>query len=63
MVGIHLQDAVDQEAEMPPGLGEVDFRLIASYIPASATRVVDVNPRHGRAELLASVQFLHDLKI
>ncbi|HUR29568.1 MAG TPA: TIM barrel protein [Planctomycetota bacterium] len=63
MVGIHLQDAADQEAEMPPGLGEVDFKLIASYIPSAATRVVEVNPRHGRAELLGSVQFLNNLGI
>ncbi len=63
MVGIHLQDAVDGESGMPPGLGEVDFKLIASYVPSSAVRVVEVNPRHGRAEVLASVQFLHDLGI
>ena len=63
MVGIHLHDAVDQESEMPPGLGQVDFKLIASYIPQAATRVVEVNPRHGRAEVLASVQFLNDLGI
>ncbi len=63
MVGIHLHDAVEQESEMPPGLGQVDFKLIASYIPQAATRVVEVNPRHGRAEVLASVQFLNDLGI
>jgi sugar phosphate isomerase/epimerase len=63
MAGIHLQDAADQEIEMPPGLGQVDFKLVASYIPSTATRVVEVNPRHGRAELLASVQFLNDLGI
>ena len=63
MVGIHIQDAIEQEAEMPPGLGEVDFKLIASYVPSTATRVLEVNPRHGRAELLASVQFLSNLGI
>lgn len=61
MVGIHLQDAADEEAEMPPGLGEVDFKLIASYVPKTATCVLEINPRHGRTEILASVQFLADL--
>jgi sugar phosphate isomerase/epimerase len=61
MVGIHLQDAAEQELEMPPGLGEVDFKLIAGYVPKQAIRVLDVNPRHGRTEILASVQFLSDL--
>ena len=59
MVGIHLQDAAEQESEMPPGLGEVDFKLVAGYLSSGATRVVEINPRHGRAEVLASVQFLH----
>ena len=61
MVGIHLQDAAGTEFEMPPGRGEVDFRLLAEYVPKEAARVLEVNPRHGRAELLASVQYLVDL--
>ncbi len=61
MVGIHLQDAAAHEAEMPPGTGEVDFKLVADYTPAGASRVVEVDPRHGRAELLAAVRFLLDL--
>ena len=60
MSGVHLQDAAEEEAEIPPGQGEVDFRLVEEYIPAEAARVVEVNPRHGRAEILAAVQFLLD---
>jgi sugar phosphate isomerase/epimerase len=60
MVGIHLQDAAQNEFELPPGRGEVDFRLLAEYLPKQAARVLEVNPRHGRAEILASVQYLVD---
>lgn len=60
MVGVHVQDAADGEAEMPLGLGEVDFKLLKSYVPAEAERVLELNSRHGRAEVLASVQFLVD---
>jgi len=60
MVGIHLQDAAEEEAEMPMGLGEVDFKLIHEYLPPDADRVLELNSRHGRAEVLASVQFLVD---
>ncbi len=60
MYGIHLQDAAEEETEMPPGSGEVDWKLLSSYVPKSAARVLEVNPRHGRTELLASVQFLVD---
>ncbi|MCP3918214.1 MAG: sugar phosphate isomerase/epimerase [bacterium] len=62
MFGVHLQDATHEEAELPPGQGEVDFKLVAEYTPTEAARVVEVNPRHGRAEVLASVQFLVDRK-
>ncbi len=60
MFGIHLQDAAEEEAEMPIGCGEVDFRLLAEYVPSSAERVLEIGPRHGRAEILASVQYLAD---
>jgi sugar phosphate isomerase/epimerase len=60
MVGVHMQDAAEEEAEMPLGLGEVDFKLLASYVPRDAERVLELNPRHGRAEILASIQFLVD---
>ena len=60
MAGIHLQDAADEEAEMPIGIGEVDFKLLAEYVPSEAERVLEISPRHGRAEILASVQFLVD---
>jgi sugar phosphate isomerase/epimerase len=63
MVGIHLQDSAEGQAEMPPGSGEVDFKLVAGYLAKGAERVIEVNPRHGRAEILAAVQFLVDLGI
>jgi len=61
MIGVHLQDAAGTETEMPPGQGEVDFRLLADYLPTHAAKVLDINPRHGRTEILASVQFLLDI--
>jgi len=60
MLGVHLQDASDEEAELPIGTGEVDFKLIGEYLPKEAERVLEIGPRHGRAEILASVQYLLD---
>ena len=60
ILGVHLQDATGTESEIPPGLGEVDFKLVAEYVPSSAEKVVELNPRHGRSEILAAVQFLID---
>ena len=60
MCGIHLHDASDEDTDLPPGLGAVDFRLVSEYVPRTAARVLEVDPRHGRPELLAAVQFLID---
>jgi len=58
MLGAHLQDASREEAELPIGAGEVDFRLVSDYLPKAAQKVLEIGPRHGRAEILASVQYL-----
>ena len=58
MVGVHLQDATKEEAVLPPGLGEVDFKLVSEYVPKGIPHVVEVGASHGRPEVLASVQFL-----
>ena len=63
LIGIHLQDAGEDEIEMPPGRGEIDFKLIGEYLPKAALRVLEIDPRHGRAEILNSVQFLQSLGI
>jgi len=60
MIGVHLQDASDEESEMPIGTGEVDFKLVGEYLPRQAEKVLEIGPRHGRAEILASVQYLID---
>ena len=60
MLGCHLQDATQDVAELPPGQGEVDFQLVSEYVPKGCAHVVEVNPRHGRAEVLGAVQFLMD---
>jgi len=61
MVGIHLQDAAGEEIEMPPGTGQVDFRLLSEYVPSGAAKVLEIGSRHGRTEILGSVQYLVDL--
>jgi len=61
MAGIHLQDAAENQAEMPVGLGEVDFPALKEYVPRKAERVVQIESTHGRAEILTSVRALVDM--
>jgi sugar phosphate isomerase/epimerase len=58
MMGVHLQDSAEGLCEMPPGTGEVDFRQVASYMSKDVERVIEINPRHGRTEILGAVHFL-----
>ncbi|MEL6428528.1 MAG: hypothetical protein AAFU73_18855 [Planctomycetota bacterium] len=60
-LGVHLRDATQEDFALPPSLGEVDFKLVSEYLPKHSAKVVDVDPTHGRAEILASVQFLKGL--
>jgi len=62
MLGVHLQDSAEGQTEMPPGSGEVDFKLVSNYMPSNAERVLEINPRHGRGEILAAVQYLVDAR-
>jgi hypothetical protein len=43
---------------MPPGSGEVDFKLVHGYVGKNVERVLEIDARHGRAEILNAVQFL-----
>lgn len=61
MQGLHLEDADGDKIELPVGLGEIDFKLIAEYAPKNALRVIEIGFRHGRAEILASVDALQKL--
>ena len=51
----HHLDSRDEESPE-----ERRERLLGEYIPADAERVLEINPRHGRAEILSSVQCLID---
>ncbi len=63
LVGAHIHDSDGVLCEMPPGKGAVDFKLLAEYLPKEAERVIEVNSRHPRAEILAAVQALSTLGI
>jgi hypothetical protein len=45
---------------MPLGVGEVDFKLLREYVPTDAECVLEIHPRHGRAEILQSIRILQE---
>jgi sugar phosphate isomerase/epimerase len=42
MIGVHIHDVIGIRDHRAPGLGEVDFRMLAGYLPKEAFRTVEV---------------------
>ncbi len=42
IIGVHLHDVSGINDHLAPGLGEVDYRMVASYLPKEAYRVLEV---------------------
>jgi len=42
IIGVHLHDVIGIRDHRVPGLGEVDFRMLAGYLPKDAFRTIEV---------------------
>jgi sugar phosphate isomerase/epimerase len=42
LIGIHLHDLNTERDHQPPGTGEIDWPMIASYLPDNAVRVCEI---------------------
>jgi len=58
MGGIHIHDVVGYDDHWAPGTGEVDFELVARYVPSDAVRVIEVHSKVSSAELTESMRFV-----
>lgn len=58
MFGIHLHDVLGVADHKAPGLGDVDFTSIASFIPENAFRTIEVQPGNTLAQLKQGLQLL-----
>jgi sugar phosphate isomerase/epimerase len=56
----HLHDAVGVEDHQTPGLGNIDFKLVAGYLPATALRTMEVQRHHGYEQIRQGIQYLVD---
>ena len=61
ILGASLQDCARGRDRLPPGEGEVDFRLIAEYLPGSARRVMSLAPGYPVAVVREARQALTSL--
>lgn len=60
MIGTHLHDVRGIMDHQQPGTGDVDFKMIARYLPSTAYRTLEVAPNLSIAELRQGMEVLAD---
>jgi sugar phosphate isomerase/epimerase len=63
MIGVHLHDVAGIEDHLAAGLGEVDWALVASHLPASALRTCEFHPSNSPQQVAAGLKWLIDRQI
>jgi len=60
MIGTHLHDVKGVTDHLPPGQGEVDFKMVANYLPDNAYRALEINPKKTFDQIAAGLKYLSD---
>jgi putative hydrolase of the HAD superfamily len=58
MVAIHMHDVKGITDHQTPGLGDIDFEMVARYIPEFAYRTLEVGPQATQQELIDGMELL-----
>jgi sugar phosphate isomerase/epimerase len=58
MIGAHLHDAIGITDHLAPGLGEVDFDMVATYLPEDAFRTCEFQVVNTTEQVKAGLKFL-----
>jgi sugar phosphate isomerase/epimerase len=56
LLGIHLHDVVGLKDHLPVGVGQVDWQMVASYLPAGALRTCEFQPFNLPEEVAAGLK-------
>jgi sugar phosphate isomerase/epimerase len=59
IIGVHLHDARGVKDHFAPGLGEIDFSMVARYLPSNAIRTLELNPFNTPEQISAGLEYLH----
>jgi len=60
IIGSHLHDVLGVVDHHAPGLGEVDFKQLASYLPQDSYRTMEIHPRNTAEQIKNGLNFLAD---
>lgn len=60
IIGVHLHDIVGIQDHKAAGLGQIDWELVARYLPAGALRTCEFHPDNTPEQVAAGLRFLQD---
>jgi sugar phosphate isomerase/epimerase len=63
MIGVHLHDVVGLKDHLAAGLGQVDWDMVARYMPANALRTCEFQSFNSPQEVAAGLKWLVDREI
>jgi sugar phosphate isomerase/epimerase len=58
MLEVHLHDVKGLHDHQAPGLGEIDFGMVARYLPKDAIRTLEIQPSHSQEQVKAGLKYL-----
>lgn len=58
IVGLHLHDVIGIKDHQVPGTGEVDFAMIAKYLPTDCYHTLEVDKVHNREAVDRGIRYL-----
>jgi sugar phosphate isomerase/epimerase len=63
MVGVHLHDIRGLQDHYAAGLGEMDWEMVASYLPEDIVRTCEIHNANTPEQVVASMGFLVDRRL
>lgn len=58
LAGARLHDLLGMDRHLPPGLGEIDWKLVGDYAPRAALGILDLAPQHGAEGIRGAMRFV-----
>lgn len=63
MIGVHLHDVVGVRDHLAVGLGQVDWDMVANYLPAHALRTCEFKSSNSSQQVAAALKLLLDREV
>lgn len=63
IIGVHIHDVNGLEDHQAPGMGKVDFRMIARFLPENCIKTLEIGPQASLEQIAAGLEVLKNAGI